>query len=132
MTRYLLDTSVFLWNAGTPERLNRGVRDLLGKSADPIFVSAATSWEIAIKAGLGKLKLPESQREYMLKRLAAGGFLPLPITNEHAVTAGELPRHHADPFDRMLVAQAQTEKLLLVTADRQILKYSGKKLLAGI
>ena len=130
MNRYLLDTSVFLWNAGAPERLDRRVRELLSKSTDQVFISAATSWEIAIKVALGKLKLPEPPREYVLKRLIAGGFLALPITHEHALIAGDLPRHHADPFDRMLIAQAQSEGLLLVTADRQLLRYSVETLWA--
>jgi|SRR5450432_389161 PIN domain nuclease of toxin-antitoxin system len=131
MTPYLIDTSVFLWNFGETQRLGPRVRELLRRSVDPVFVSAATSWEIAIKTASGKLQLPESPRDFFRTRLALAGFRPLPITQEHALTAGELPRLHSDPFDRMLVAQAQTENMVLITSDRQLLKYSVPTLWSG-
>jgi len=131
MTPYLIDTSVFLWNFGLTQRLGPQVRELLKRSEDSVFVSAATSWEIAIKAASGKLQLPEPTREFFRKRLSAAGFLPLPITHEHALAAGELSRLHGDPFDRMLVAQAQAEGLILITSDRQLLKYPVQTLWSG-
>ena len=131
MTRYLIDTAVLLWNAGLTERLGPRVREVLRTSADPVFVSSATSWEIAIKVASGKLRLPEPVREFLPRRVGGAGFLSLPITHEHALTAGELPPHHADPFDRMLIAQAQTEGMVLITADRRITQYAVKTLWAG-
>ena len=131
MTSYLIDTSVFLWNFGQTQRLGPQVRALLKRSDDPVFVSSVSSWEIAIKAASGKLELPEPTREFFRKRLAAAGFLPLPISHEHALTAGELPRLHSDPFDRMLVAQAQTEGMVLITGDRQLLKYPVQTMWSG-
>ena len=128
MSSYLVDTGVFLWNFGEPHKLGPRVGALLRQSDDPVFVSAATSWEIAIKAASGKLRLPEPPRDFFRTRLAVVGFQPLPITHEHALVAGELPKLHADPFDRMLVAQAQTEGFVLITADRQLLKYSVETL----
>lgn len=78
-----------------------------------VFVSAATAWEISINTALGKLDAPNSLEE----ALATNGFTPLPINMEHALAAGRLPEHHRDPFDRMLIAQAQLERLTLVTHD---------------
>ncbi len=131
MTPYLIDTAVFLWNFGQTQRLGPQVRELLKRSDDKVFVSSATSWEIAIKAASGKLRLPEPTREFFRNRLTVAGFLPLPITHEHALAAAELPRLHGDPFDRMLVAQAQTEGLILITSDRQLRKYPVNTLWSG-
>ena len=131
MTPYLIDTGVFLWNFGQTQKLGPRVRELLKRSDDPVFVSAATSWEIAIKAASGKLRLPEPPRDFFRTRLAVAGFRPLAITHEHALAAGELPKLHTDPFDRMLVAQAQTEGMVLITGDRQLLKYSVPTLWSG-
>lgn len=130
MKRYLLDTAVFLWNTGKTKNLGPTVRELLASSESPVFVSAVTSWEIAIKSASGKLRLPEPVREFVRKRLAMTGFLSLPITHEHGITAAELPQHHRDPFGRILVAQAQTEDMVLITSDRMILKYSVETLAA--
>jgi PIN domain nuclease of toxin-antitoxin system len=131
MNSFLLDTGVFLWNFGQTQRLGPQVRELLKRSDDSMFVSAATSWEVAIKVASGKLQLPEPPRDFFRKRLAVAGFLPLPMTHEHALTAAALPKLHADPFDRMLVAQAQTEGMVLITGDRQLLKYSVETLWSG-
>ena len=131
MTRYLLDTAVFLWNSGETRRLGTQVRKLLASPNVSVFVSAVTSWEISIKYASGKLRLPEPAREFTRKRLAITGFLPLAITHEHALASGELPELHQDPFDRILIAQAQTEGLVLITGDEQITKYSVATLSAA-
>lgn len=131
MTRYLLDTAVFIWNVADPSRLRAPVRELLSDPANEIYVSAATPWELAIKVGSGKLKLPESVREFTRKRLAITGFFPLPIAHEHGITADELPPHHRDPFDRILIAQAQAEGLVLITGDENIVRYEVETLWAG-
>jgi prevent-host-death family protein len=95
------------------------------------FLSAASAWEIAIKVGLGKLKLPEPPARYVPARLAEQGMDALPIDHGHALRVAELPDHHADPFDRLLVAQAQLERMTLMTADPQLLAYEVDTLWAA-
>lgn len=116
--RLLLDTHVFLWWRADDRRVRRPVRELVG-AADVVFVSAASAWEAAIKIALGRLKIPASVEAGVL----ASGFERLPITFAHAEEAGRLPPHHADPFDRMLLAQARLEGLTLLTHDRQLEPY---------
>ncbi len=117
--RLLLDSHVLLWTlAGSPELKS----DLKRKIADPrndVLVSAATVWEIAIKRRLGKLHVPDN----WLEAVEASDLAPLSINFVHAIAAAGLPRHHDDPFDRMLIAQAQTEDLVLVTRDRKLAAY---------
>lgn len=108
----LLDTHVFLWWQLDDAQLSVAARARIAAEAR-VFVSAASVWEASIKASLGKLELPEP----ISAALGKHGFLPLPITCLHAEAASRLPYHHRDPFDRMLIAQAQTEGLLLVTHD---------------
>lgn len=104
-------------------RLSRQTRALLEDPENEIFLSAASSWEIAIKHALGKLPLPLPPMEYVLSRMETSGTAPLPVQHSHALHAGSLPHHHADPFDRLLIAQAQLEKLRILTADRQFEAY---------
>lgn len=129
--RYLLDTMVFLWSQTSLSNLNAKAVDALRDGTNDIFLSAASSWEMAIKASIGKLKVPEPLATYIPKRFRTSGIQPLVITHSHAVTAAELPAHHQDPFDRMLVAQAQSEGLMLMTADRQLAKYDVDLLWCG-
>jgi PIN domain nuclease of toxin-antitoxin system len=131
MTRYLLDTAVFLWNFVEPDRLNRQVLRLFENPQNGVFLSSVTAWEIGIKFASGKLQLPEAPRPYIAKRMTPAGLLPLAMTHEHALSAGELPKLHTDPFDRMLVAQARTENMILITSDRQLMKYSVQTLWSG-
>ena len=116
--RLLLDTHVVLWWLNASPELPEDARDLL-RTEPEVYVSAATPWEIAIKQNLGKLEgdvdLAERARDMQFK--------PLPITAEHGVKAGRLPPLHRDPFDRILVAQAQTEGLTVVTRDKWIPQY---------
>lgn len=118
--RLLLDTHAFLWwdaeDASLPATLHAAVASPLNE----VFVSAVSVWEIAIKRGLGKLDFIGG----LGKAIAGHGFTPLPITVEQAEWAGSLPQLHRDPFDRLLVAQAQLEGLVLVTVDDQILRYA--------
>jgi PIN domain nuclease of toxin-antitoxin system len=116
--RLLLDTHVFLWWRGEPSRLSPEVRSSIA-TADLVFVSVATAWEAAIKASLGRLELPDTVEAGVL----ASGFEKLLITFSHTEHAARLPLHHRDPFDRMLVAQAQAEGLTLVTHDRLLEPY---------
>lgn len=116
--RLLLDTHVFLWWRGEPARLAPEVRSRIS-TADIVFVSAASAWEAAIKASMGRLDLPDTVEAGVL----ASGFERLLITFSHAERAAGLPPHHRDPFDRMLVAQAQAEGLTLVTHDGLLKSY---------
>jgi len=117
-SRLLLDTHIFLWWRGEPSRLIPSVRSRLA-TADLVFVSVASAWEAAIKVSLGRLDLPDTVEAGVL----ASGFEKLSITFSHAAAAAALPLYHRDPFDRMLVAQAQAEGLVLVTHDRRLQPY---------
>jgi PIN domain nuclease of toxin-antitoxin system len=115
----LLDTHTLLWSVGDTERLSPAAFDVISAGAVPAYVSSASVWEIAIKRAAGKLKAPEG----LLEKVAAARFKALGINFEHAIIAGALPLHHRDPFDRMLVAQAQSEGLTIVTNDPRIAAY---------
>ncbi len=120
----LLDTHAFLWwNADDPA-LGPVARQAVADGDNVVFVSAATAWEIARKRESGKLLAPGNIAEWMRK----GGFDEVAIEVEHAVLAAELPKHHRDPFDRLLVAQATIEELTLVTSDSEIAKYDVRTL----
>jgi len=117
----LLDTHVLLWWDADDPQLGPEARAAIADSANRVHVSAASLWEIAIKARKGKLSLGGP-----LDGLIAGhGFLPLPMMPEHAIAAGSLDWDHPDPFDRMLVAQARAEALILVHADGIVRRYGG-------
>jgi PIN domain nuclease of toxin-antitoxin system len=116
----LLDTHVFLWAVDDNPNLSTAAREAIIDGQNIVYVSATTAWEISIKRAIGKLKIPESD---YLEELRFHRFMPLNITTEHALAVENLPSHHKDPFDRMLIAQAQEEKLTLVTRDQRIKKY---------
>lgn len=117
--RLLLDTHAFLWwRAGREMRAE--AMDAI-RTADDVFVSAASAWEVSIKAAIGKLRLTASFAD----GVAQSGFVPLPINLHHAAVAGELPPHHHDPFDRMLLAQARLERLTLISHDRRLEPYGS-------
>ena len=121
--RILLDTHVWLWMLVSPERIGEEARRQIAARENELALSAASSWEMAIKYRLGKLPLPAPPREFILPRLVRDGVIPLPIEHRHAVEVARLPDHHRDPFDRLLVAQARLEKLTVFTADRQLSAY---------
>ncbi len=120
--RLLLDTHVWLWLATEPERVPPRTRDLV-VAGQQILWSAVCVWEIATKHASGKLELPAAPREFVRTRSRMAGADSLELTHEHALASGSLPRHHADPFDRLLVAQAQVEGLTLVTGDPKLSAY---------
>ena len=122
MRRLLIDTHVFLWWLADAPQLGRQARALIAKAENQVFVSAATGWEIAIKKAMGRLVAPDDLDGIVEEE----GFDKLPISFFHGERAGELPPLHRDPFDRMLIAQAQTEGLELVTADKMIPRYPVK------
>ena len=115
----LLDTQALLWWLADDPALTPAARTALRAAGTPVFVSAATAWEISLKQALGKLESPDD----LETALAASRFQPLLITVAHALAAGRLPRHHDDPFDRILIAQAQYAQLTVVTHDPQFHLY---------
>jgi PIN domain nuclease of toxin-antitoxin system len=117
----LLDTHVVLWWQRDDRRLNAAARRAIAE-ADVVWVSAVSGWEAAIKSSLGRLRLTEP----FTALLAADDFTELPVTLTHTAAFGRLPPHHADPFDRMLVAQALTERATLVSHDRALEPYGVK------
>ena len=119
MKRLLLDTHVFLWWLAGDAALGLKAKAAIGDGRNDIFVSAASVWEIAIKRALGKLEAPED----MEKIVEDEEFVRLPVSLFHAEAAGRLPPLHNDPFDRMLIAQAQAEGLVFLTADAEISRY---------
>jgi PIN domain nuclease of toxin-antitoxin system len=129
--KFLLDTGVFLLALAAPERLSRRARQLLTRQRSGLFLSAASSWEIGAKFALGKLDLPEPPAQYVPTWMLKWGIQGLDISHSHALRAGNLPPHHQDPFDRMLIAQAMTEGMALATADRLIESYDVKVFWCG-
>lgn len=120
--KVLLDTHAFLWAIARPERLGR-YEQLVADPSTTRLLSAASSWEIAIKHGLGRLPLPERPADYVpeaMRRLAVEG---LPVEHSHALAVSGLPPHHRDPFDRLLVAQAQQLGLPVLSADPALRRY---------
>jgi len=115
----LLDTHALLWWLDDHKALSAKARRAIRDPGNLVFVSAATAWEISIKQALGKLQAPDDLEDALI----ANRFRSLPIAINHAIAAGRLPRHHDDPFDRMLVAQAQAERLTLVTHDTRLSSY---------
>lgn len=119
MNGLLLDTHVLLWWLDDRRSISPTVRQRIAEGSAPVHVSAASVWEATIKHAAGKLSIPGD----LVEAVPTIGFEPLPISLAHGQRAGRLPRHHGDPFDRMLVAQAQHERLSLVTADRRLHAY---------
>jgi PIN domain nuclease of toxin-antitoxin system len=118
--RILLDTHIFCWWFYEPERLSQETLAIM-HGAEQTFISSASIWEVAIKARLGKIKADPRE---LFDQIEVNGFLELPVSSRHAVLVAELPMHHADPFDRLLIAQAMSEPLHLLTADAQLRQYS--------
>ena len=121
--RVLLDTHAFLWWDLDDVRLSDTARGIIADSATQVVVSAASIWEVAIKAGKGRIDLPSHLDAYVDDRLRRYRWLVLPIDERHAVRAAGLPMIHADPFDRMLVAQGQLEGIPIVTTDAEVKRY---------
>ncbi len=115
----LLDTHVLIWVFSQDPRLSQAAIEAISDGSNLVFVSAATAWEIVIKKALGKLKVPGNYQEGLQRYR----FTPLSITTEHALAVEQLPPYHKNPFDRMLIAQAQIERLTLVTRDPNMKAY---------
>jgi len=120
--RVLLDTHAFLWFMAGDARLSQKAREAMSDENAELFLSAASVWEMAIKAALGRLQLPLPVADYVAEKIH-DGFQVMPIDWVHAAAVQKLPFHHRDPFDRLIIAQAQIEKLPLVSGDRTFRKY---------
>jgi len=122
--KLLLDTQLLLWAAGQPERFSAVARKQLNNPRNELLFSAASIWEIAIKSNLGREDFSVEPR--VLRRgLLDNGYAELPVTSQHAVSIDGLPPLHKDPFDRLLLAQALTEGITLLTGDAQLARYHG-------
>jgi PIN domain nuclease of toxin-antitoxin system len=119
----LLDTHVFLWLHTDRSRIPAVVLDALADPDRPLHLSVGSAWEMGIKNGIGKLPLPDDLAVWLSSRMLASGVAPLAATLAHVLAASALPTHHRDPFDRLLVAQAQIEDLTIVTRDPQVSAY---------
>ena len=121
--KYLLDTMVWLWSVGPSQTIGTAGLGILASAEEEVYLSAASSWEIAIKTRLGKFRLPEAPGQYVPKRLLEQGIRSLPINQNHSLLVFDLPSHHSDPFDRMIIAQAMVEQMTVLTSDRIFEKY---------
>lgn len=129
--KYLLDTMVWLWSVGAVENIGDTGLKVLEDGAAEIYLSVASSWEIAIKARLGKYKLPESPDRYVPRKLARQGIHPLAVTLDHALKVFSLPLCHHDPFDHLIMAQAIMEGMTILTSDRIFANYPVDVLWCG-
>lgn len=121
--RVLLDTQTFLWWNIGDDRMSVPARDAIADGRNEVLVSAASIWEVAIMAAQGRLELPEETESYVSERMRRNRWTALPFADRHALRAAALPMIHADPFDRMLIAQAQLESLPILTIDPDIVRY---------
>jgi PIN domain nuclease of toxin-antitoxin system len=121
--KYLLDTMVWLWSVGPSKMIGTAGLEIIASAEEEVYLSAASSWEIAIKTRLGKFQLPEPPGRYVPKRLAEQGIRSLSINQDHSLRVYDLPAHHADPFDRMIIVQAMVEQMTVLTSNREFEKY---------
>jgi PIN domain nuclease of toxin-antitoxin system len=122
--KLLLDTHCWLWMRGHPDRFSEATRQLLRAPTVGLHLSVASVWELGIKLAAEKVRLPDTPARFYARSLAEDLLTILPIQADHALLAAALPPHHRDPFDRMLVAQAQHERMTLLTADRELARYA--------
>ena len=125
--RLLLDSHTLLWSLGDVPRLGEVAREAIRSPENEVFVSAVSMWELGVKRRKGQLDAPDDLVSIVEQR----GFTPLPLSLFHAEQAASLPMHHRDPFDRMLVAQAQMEGVIIVTADAALRRYGVRTMAAG-
>lgn len=129
--KYLLDTVVWLWSVGPADKIGAAGLEILANGREDIYLSAASTWEIAIKAKLGRFHLPQAPGPYVRSRMSAQRILPLSVTHNHTLAVYDLPLHHGDPFDRLIIAQAIQEGMTILTADREFRKYSVELIWCG-
>jgi PIN domain nuclease of toxin-antitoxin system len=129
--KYLLDSVIWLWSIDSVEKINEACREILENGREEVYFSAASAWELSIKARLGKLNLPAPPGQCIPAFIARQGLRPLPVTHLHAVKVYDLPLHHEDPFDRLIIAQAIVEQMTVLTSDRAFRKYPVNVMLCG-
>ena len=122
--KLLHDTHLLLWAAGQPQHLSKAARSLIDDTENELLFSAASLWEVAIKSTLGRADF-QLDPKLLRRGLLDNGYIELPITSAHAVAVTSLPPIHKDPFDRLILAQAMTEGITLVTSDEAVSKYPG-------
>jgi PIN domain nuclease of toxin-antitoxin system len=129
--KYLVDTSVLIHSLISRPKLNDRALGLLADDSSELYLSAVSSWEVAIKANTGKLVLPKRPSQIVAKAMSLMSLGSLDITHLHALAVEDLPNYHRDPFDRMLIAQANAEQMVLLTADRIFEKYKVDQFFCG-
>ncbi len=117
--RYLLDTHVVLWWLTEPEKIHTKARKIIQDKSNEILISTASFWEIAIKKSIGRLTMPHN----LLETIALEGFKTLPIMPDECIGVADLPMHHSDPFDRLMIMQAKLYNLVIITRDNKIPEY---------
>jgi len=121
--KYLLDTHAFLWFVSDDKRLSSKAKSIIQDSNNEIYFSAASAWEMSIKAKLGRLKFGRNLESFIIEQLTANSFGPLAITIPHSLYTEKLPQIHKDPFDRMMISQTKVENMVLITGDKKIREY---------
>jgi PIN domain nuclease of toxin-antitoxin system len=129
--KYLLDTGIWIWSISATERINETAQEILRNGSEEIYLSAVTSWEVSIKMQLGKLRLPDFPAQCVPAFAAKQGLRLLSVTHDHAFKVFDLPLHHRDPFDRLIISQAIVEDLVVLTADRIFAEYPVKIMPCG-
>jgi PIN domain nuclease of toxin-antitoxin system len=129
--KILLDTQCWLWWIAAPEKLSQEIRRRIAERRNTIYLSAASAWEIAIKYSIGKLPLSEPPGQFVPKRMARDSISSIAIEFAHALHVGDLPPHHKDPFDRLIISQSILERIPVMTADEQFKLYEAKIIWAG-
>ena len=129
--KFLLDTQCWLWWFSQPEKLSTEAIEQIADETNELWFSVASVWEIGIKVAIGKLPLPEQIDDYIFARITQLGARSLEITASHALRAAALPLHHRDPFDIMLIAQAQNEDIIIMSADSMFNQYEVSVLWAA-
>jgi PIN domain nuclease of toxin-antitoxin system len=124
--KVLLDTHAFLWWITDDDRLGQRARKVIADGSHDVFFSAASAWEIAVKAGLGRLRVTDDLERFIPAQVSANGFHVMPVHLHHALAVRALPEHHRDPFDRLLIAQAMRESLVLLSGDPEVRRYPIK------
>ena len=124
--KLLLDTCTFLWAVDNPKHLSNLANALIIDPENPVYVSSVSAWEISIKYSLGKMELAPDWPESIRREMQANTIQWLPVEMEHCVQVSQLPFHHRDPFDRMLISQAIVEDMALLSSDRQMKAYSTR------
>ena len=121
--KYLLDTHAFLWFVADDNRLSSKAKSIIQDSDNEIYFSAASAWEMSIKAKLGRLKLGGNLESFIIEQLTENSFGPLAITVSHSLYTEKLPQIHKDPFDRIMISQTKVENMVLITRDKEIREY---------